>query len=80
MATGAPASPYANLADGRHTFQVRATDAAGNVGAGASYAWTVDTVAPTTTIDSGPDDPTNQTSATFEFSADEAADLRVPAR
>ena len=70
---GACAARTTNLADGLHTFQVRATDAAGNLGAAATYSWTIDTVAPTTTIDAGPDDPTNQTSATFEFSADEPA-------
>ncbi len=44
---GACASPY-TLADGPHTFDVRATDTAGNVDATpASYAWTIDTVAPT---------------------------------
>ena len=45
---------YSSLADGDHTFQVRATDAAGNTGPAASFSWTVDTVAPDTTIDSQP--------------------------
>jgi hypothetical protein len=35
------------LADGSHTFDVRATDAVGHVGTG-SHTWTVDTVAPST--------------------------------
>ncbi len=44
---GACASPY-TLTDGSHTFDVRATDTAGNVDATpASYTWTIDTVAPT---------------------------------
>ncbi|MFP5389441.1 MAG: Ig-like domain-containing protein, partial [Thermoleophilia bacterium] len=38
-----PASP---LADGPYTFRVRATDAAGNQGAGVTRAFTVDTSAP----------------------------------
>ncbi|MCM2324575.1 MAG: hypothetical protein NDJ90_15050, partial [Oligoflexia bacterium] len=42
------ASPYAlpDVLDGSHGFQVRAIDVAGNLGAVATYYWTVDTVAP----------------------------------
>ncbi len=62
----------ASLADGAHTFEVRATDPVGNVDpTPASRSFTVDTVAPQTTIDSGPSGPTNDTSPTFDFSADE---------
>jgi hypothetical protein len=64
---------YSGLGEGGHNFEVRATDAAGNTDASpASYGWTVDTSAPETTIDSGPPDPTTETSASFSFSADEA--------
>jgi hypothetical protein len=69
------ASPqgYTGLADGAHTFAVRATDAAGNTDpTAASYAWVVDTVPPETNIDDEPDDPTNLTTASFAFSSDEA--------
>jgi large repetitive protein len=60
------------LVDGSHTFQVRATDAAGNVdGSPASYAWTVDTVAPDSSFTVVPADPTNDPTATFEFTASE---------
>jgi hypothetical protein len=62
-------------ADGPHTFTVKATDAAGNTGQ-ASYGWTIDTVAPTATITSGPNDPSGVKSATFEFSASEAASFQ----
>ena len=41
---------YTDLADGSHTFAVRATDAAGNAGADTTYTWTIDTAAPTVTI------------------------------
>ncbi|MCA9676072.1 MAG: hypothetical protein KC464_13620 [Myxococcales bacterium] len=64
---------YPGLADGPHAFAVRAIDAAGNVdGSPASHAWTVDTVAPETTISSQPADPTNLVVATFTFFSDEA--------
>jgi hypothetical protein len=63
---------YSALAEGTHTFEVRAKDAAGNTDpTPASSSWTVDTTAPETTIDSGPADPTSDTSATFVFGAGE---------
>jgi hypothetical protein len=63
---------YSGLAAGAHTFQVRATDAAGNTDASpAASSWSIDLTAPDTTIGSGPPTPTNQTSATFTFSASE---------
>ena len=41
---------YSSLSEGSHTFLVRATDVAGNTdGSAASYTWTVDTVAPSST-------------------------------
>ena len=63
----------ASLADGAHTFEVRATDPAGNVDpTPASQSFSVDTSAPNTTIDSGPSGPTNDSTPTFTFSADQA--------
>ena len=63
---------YAGLSEGSHTFKVRATDAAGNMDASAAqYTWTVDTVAPNTTIDSNPTNPANSASANFTFSSTE---------
>jgi len=54
---------------------VRATDAVGNVDATpASRTWTVDTVAPDTSITSGPTGTVTSTGATFAFtSADSGA-------
>lgn len=59
---------YTSLADGSHTFQVRAIDNVGLKDATpASYTWVVDTVLPTTTITANPSNPTNSDSATFSF-------------
>ena len=67
-AFSACASPYtsAALADGPHTFVVRATDAAGNTGSD-SVTFTVDTQPPQVTITSGPTGPTNVASPRFDF-------------
>jgi plastocyanin len=63
---------YTNLADGEHTFAVRAKDAAGNVDATpATGTFTVDTAAPDTTIDSGPTGIVTTGSASFTFSGSE---------
>jgi uncharacterized protein len=60
---------YSSLADGSHTFQVRAIDGAGNLDPSpASFTWTIDTTAPETTINSNPANLTNSTSASFGFS------------
>jgi len=63
------------LAAGAHTFSVRGTDKAGNVGQPASVTWTYvppDTTAPVVAITGGPSGSTTETSATFAFSADES--------
>ncbi|MFV0318709.1 MAG: Ig-like domain repeat protein [Microthrixaceae bacterium] len=65
------ASPktYSSLLDGRYTFEVRATDTAGNLGAALSRQWTLDTAPPETLIDSGPAPLANTTDATISFSS-----------
>ncbi len=55
------------LADGSHTFQVRAIDLAGNVGAVAQYTWVVDTKPPVTSVSGA----TTDDAAIFTLSADE---------
>ncbi len=59
--------------DGEYTFEVRATDDAGNTGSAASRTFTVDTTAPTTTIDDGPAEGStvNNAKQSFEFSSSE---------
>jgi Galactose oxidase-like, Early set domain len=63
---------YPVLADGPHTFEVRATDAAGNTGAETTYGWTIDTVAPTVALTVKPTNPSNDGSPSFSFAASES--------
>ena len=61
-------STFGPLADGSHTFEVRAVDVLGSVDpTPASYIWTINTMAPTVSITGNPADPTNDTSASFTF-------------
>jgi hypothetical protein len=63
---------YSSLAEGAHTFDVQATDAAGNAEAAPqTYTWTVDTTAPDTSITAGQTDPSSASSADFSFSSTE---------
>jgi flagellar hook assembly protein FlgD len=64
---------YSSLSEGSHSFQVKATDVAGNTGSPDYHNWTIDLTDPVATISSGPDNPTNSQSATFEFSSNEDA-------
>src|SRR5205814_452625 len=70
---------YSGLANGNHSFQVRATDPAGNTDpTPASYAWTVDTTTPPdttppdTTITAAPPARSSSSSASFSFTATDA--------
>jgi streptogramin lyase len=67
-----PTHTTSSLADGQHTFRVRAVDAAGNVdGSPASRSFTVDTDPPQTTITEGPSGNTKDRTPTFRFRSDE---------
>lgn len=67
-----PGTAIGPLADGEHTFRVRAIDGSGTEDpTPAERTFTVDTVAPTVTITAGPDGPTLDHSPTFVFEADE---------
>ena len=60
------------LADGPHTFEVRATDSAGNQdGSPASQTITVDTTPPQTAIVTGPSGTITEPNPTFTFSTTE---------
>jgi hypothetical protein len=41
---------YVDMGDGEHTFLVRATDGAGNIGEPANHSWTVDATGPSVAI------------------------------
>jgi Ca2+-binding RTX toxin-like protein len=59
------------LADGNHTLSVRGVDVAGNFdNTPATRTWTVDTVAPETSVDSGPPAVTASRSASLTYGAD----------
>jgi hypothetical protein len=69
-----PFTPAAALADGQHTFRVRALDDSPAHNADptpATRTVTVDTTAPQTTITSGPSGPTRDATPTFGFKAGE---------
>jgi len=72
------ASPrlYTGLDDGEHTFSVRATYL-GKTGPITAYTWTVDTVAPETTITSTPPAASGSSSATFAFTSSEGGSTFV---
>lgn len=62
---------YESLADGQHTFRVRAVGEGGPDLTPASRTWTVDTVAPETTITSTPPSPNSGFSVTYTYSSSE---------
>jgi parallel beta-helix repeat protein len=64
-----PTTTFSGLLAGEHTLLVRARNLAGTVDATpASYTWTVTPLE--TTILSGPEDPTESSTATFEFTTE----------
>jgi hypothetical protein len=63
-----------SISDGAHTFRVRAVDPFRQIDlTPESRSFTLDTSKPDTNIDSGPDGTTEATSASFDFSSDEAS-------
>lgn len=66
-----PNITFSGLADGAHTFDIRASES-GHTGNAPTYAFTVDTVPPVVAIGTPPPDPTNITSGTIAFSAGDA--------
>jgi hypothetical protein len=60
-----------DLEDGDHRFEVRAADRAGNRSEVAGSDWEIDTLAPQTTIATGPSGLTRTDAAAFWFSADD---------
>src|SRR5206468_2126357 len=76
-----------NLGDGIHTLQIRSEDKVGNRGSSpASFNWTVDTVPPTTSINSATDGnksavtntgTTKSTSMTFAFSGNDTRGIGI---
>ncbi len=72
--TCASGATFGPLADGQHTFYVRAVDRADNADPSpASRTWTIDATAPNTTITSHPSNPSLDTSPTFAFSGSDGS-------
>jgi hypothetical protein len=66
---------FTGLAEGPHTFEVRASDQAGNTDqTPATRAFTVDKTPPDTTINSGPTGTITTNQATFTFAGNPSAD------
>ncbi len=64
---------FTGVADGIHTFSVKAIDRSGNSDlTPATFTWTVDTVPPDTNITNHPSNPTTQAYAMFGFSSPDA--------
>ena len=62
-----------SLAEGAHTFYVRAKDAANNIDSTpASYTWTIDLTPPETQITASPPSLSNSSTASFSFSCTDA--------
>jgi Bacterial Ig-like domain len=67
-----PGRTFPDIGQGSHTLQIQAVDRAGNVSASsATRSFRTDATAPTVTINSGLEGPTNQRSTTFTYSANE---------
>jgi hypothetical protein len=65
---------YSGIANGAHTFQVKARDLVGNESGEASRAWAVDTVPPAAPLlVDYPEDGTSDTTATFTFTGEAGA-------
>ncbi len=63
---------YSSLADGSHTFGVRAVDQAGNIDpTPATFTWVIDATPPDTTITANPTNPSTSTSGSFSFTGDD---------
>jgi hypothetical protein len=64
---------FSGVSDGSHTFYVRSTDMAGNLGSTVSGNWIIDATPPETVISTMPGTPTNSTSGSFSFTSPDSA-------
>ena len=61
-----------NLSEGSHRFLAKSIDRAGNESTEVTHEWLIDRTKPTVTITSGPENPTNQTKASFSFQSQDS--------
>ena len=64
---------YNSLLDGPHTFYVEATKGLKQQGVPTSYSWTIDSIPPTTKLQTTPPAVTDQKQLTFDFSCVDAS-------
>ena len=65
-------SPLSNLAEGGHSFEAFAVDAAGNQSETITHNWSVDTTAPTVVFTSVPENPNSDLEVQIGFNANDA--------
>src|SRR4029077_1080199 len=68
FSAGSSPTHLTDLADGQHTFTVRATDTAGNIGT-ATHTWRIDTTDPRVALTDKPAALPDAASASFGFTA-----------
>ena len=68
------------LADGTHRFAVRASGAGGEDPSPRTHTWIIDTVAPETSIETTPPEPSGGFSAAFTYLERGKLQIRLPAR
>jgi hypothetical protein len=73
LGTDPNTADYSGLADGQHTFEVKAVDDHGSESGVTPYPWTIDLVPPPTPTITGPSGVVNSPDASFSFDSEVGA-------